>query len=517
MKANKIFHSLLLLAFLVFSGVMRAQVQTPFECRTNMNAVSSIITHPRTCTPSFLTDYNNAPIINLYVNVHIWNTNENLSNAVMVDRVRKMIDVCNETFDNMQENFQLAPNGQPAPRVEDAKIRLKLYSDPANTTDVNGGIWVYPKKMWTYNFITSDAPFPSSFPGFTRRYANVIDIALVNYGTFTYPNGQRYDQTTGYTGKNENYVVMADLNAAFEADNLNGTVNQADLNWRSVARSLNHEMTHILSLVHSFECGYNQCSVDVDPVKECGSICPDYSTCGGSGNQTKCYDIPTNKPICLYGNSHNIMAYDWYQNVITRCQWERVYESAIAGEVPSFIKGCPPTANINLILSTSPDLDYRASQSITSTSAIAVNRDVTYQAPTIAMNGGFQVPLGAAFFASPSTFPCCSSPVASINDPGGGEELSFVKVQNNREQATYNVFPIPFTDRLTLQAAKLGMSVESGTIQLQLLDLNGRVVHTTTLEAAAEMSLSVPNLPPGQYFVKLSGKSTQFVYRASKL
>lgn len=516
MKANKIFHSLLLLAFLVFSGVMRAQVQTPFECRTNMNAVSSIITHLRTCTPSFLTDYNNAPIINLYVNVHIWNTNENLSTAVMVDRVRKMIDVCNETLDNMQQTTQPGPNGQYAPRVEDAKIRLKLYSDPANTADVNGGIWVYPKNMWTYGFITT-IDYPYDFPGYVRRYSNVIDITLVNFGTFTYPNGKRYSQATGYTsGTNSGYVVMADLNAAFEADNLNGTVDPAQLNWRSVARSLNHEMTHILSLTHTFECTFTQCLVDIDVSNECYSNCPSYSTCGGEGNADYCPAPSTNK-ICKYANSQNIMAYDWYQHAITRCQWERVYETAIAGGVKDWIKGCPPTANINLILSTSPDLDYRASQSITSTSAIAVNRDVTYQAPTIAMNGGFQVPLGAAFFASPSTFPCCSSPVASINDPGGGEELSFVKVQNNREQATYNVFPIPFTDRLTLQAAKLGMSVESGTIQLQLLDLNGRVVHTTTLEAAAEMSLSVPNLPPGQYFVKLSGKSTQFVYRASKL
>ncbi|AEE53188.1 zinc-dependent metalloprotease [Haliscomenobacter hydrossis] len=492
-------------------AILSAQPRPEFECATVMNSNASVGTSA-TCTPEFDRDYNNAPIINMYVNVHIWNSNENLADAVLVDRVRQLIRVCNETLDNMQLNFRNGPNGQPAPRVEDAKIRLKLYSETTNTADVNGGIWVYPTpRMWDLAFITTipNDNSPAGFPEYVRRYNNVIDIMFVNFGTRIL-NGQRTASATGYTAAGEDYIVHADLNGAFEADAINGTTNEGDLIWRSVARALNHEIGHILGLAHTYECGYTQCLVDVDVNLECGSTCPNFSPCGGFNNGDRC--PVTNAAVCLYGNSHNIMANSWSPNVITQCQWERAYENAINSNA-TFIRDCANVAN--LTLTTSPGVDYRATQMITSTSVIATNRDVTYQAPTIVMNSGFQVPLGTAFLASPSTFPCCDPP-SSLYLPEN--EFSSMQVPIAEQKLGLKVFPIPFTDKLTIQATKMGMKIGQENLSLQLIDLNGRIVHTATMMAASsEITLNVSNIPPGQYFVKIMGKNANYTYRATKL
>jgi len=159
-----------LIALAIGYGALSAQPRPEHVCQVISNSNSSA-TSTSTCTPVFATHYNNAPIITMYVNVHIWNSDENLQDATLVNRARQMIQVCNETFDNMQQNFRAAPNGQPAPRVEDAKIRLKLYSETTNTNDVNRGIWVYPQNMWEFNpnVGIGAVVYPTGFPGYVRR------------------------------------------------------------------------------------------------------------------------------------------------------------------------------------------------------------------------------------------------------------------------------------------------------------------------------------------------------------
>jgi hypothetical protein len=55
-------------------------------------------------------------------------------------------------------------------------------------------------------------------------------------------------------------------------------------------------------------------------------------------------------------------------------------------------------------------------------------------------------------------------------------------------------------------------------MSLQLIDLNGRIVHAATMTAASsEITLNVSNILPGQYFVKITGKNANYTYRATKL
>jgi hypothetical protein len=132
------------------------------------------------------------------------------------------------------------------------------------------------------------------------------------------------------------------------------------------------------------------------------------------------------------------------------------------------------------------------------------------------MNGGFQVTLGASFLASPSTFPCCDPPSSF---QASGEELSFLEEKAlNIQGMPYKVFPIPFENQLNIQVSKLGLPLKHEQLNVQLIDVNGRIVHSTVMDAlSSELTLNVSNTLPGQYWVRLLGKNTYYTYRAIKL
>lgn len=67
-----------------------------------------------------------------------------------------------------------------------------------------------------------------------------------------------------------------------------------------------------------------------------------------------------------------------------------------------------------------------------------------------------------------------------------------------------SVFPNPFGDVLTLQASGL----RSGRTELQLLDINGRVILTRRLEGTAgRVELPTGNLPAGAYLLRLANRA----------
>jgi hypothetical protein len=518
MKSAYIFS--LFLCFCACTITSVAQYSAEFRCAVQPGP-SSLVTSPSTtCTPVFNTHYNNAPIINVYINVHIWRTDANETTAVMVDRVRQMIRAANENLDNMQQNWRNGPGGQPAPRVEDAKFRLKLYSETTNSLDVNGGIWVYPTHMntWSGSIGTYAQSEQTDFPGYTRRYNNVIDVTFLNFGSFPLPlpgrPNYRSARNTAYTQLDGgNFVVAADLNGAFQADQQNGTTNPGELISRAIGRALNHEIGHILSLRHTFECGYSQCLADVDVPGECGSRCQNLQLCGETNNFELAGCDGGSNPVCRYDNSANLMAYSWVQNAITRCQWERLYQFAIGSNHTS-IQDCALTNT--LTLTSSPGIDYRARQLITSTSVIQVNRDVTYQAQSIILNAGFQVPQGAEFLASSSTFPCCDPPISLQSS-----ELLSIPTQQRTEFEggdRYKIFPVPFLDKLTIQPTQLGLNSKTDeSLTLQVLDLNGRLVHSALMQSRGEITLDLSKIPIGHYFVKITGKTIQHTFRVNKV
>lgn len=523
MKKDEFKIYLLILLFL-YTNYIQGQQTTPvgavpFECRVlNQGGGGGSLQQTATCSPDFLRDYNVAPIITVFVNVHIWNTNENLSTATLLSRARQMIDETNATLNDMQQNFRAGPGGQPAPRVEDAKYRLKLYTDPvSDPSDINGGIWVYntPLEFPVNKDILDIGPNSTQFPSYQDKYGdNAIDILLVNYRAKPYssPPPNFITNSTGYVrGVGGKYVILADLNGGFEADALNGTTNRSDLIWRSTCRALNHEIAHILSLEHSFECGrFNNCP-DIDAVQECGSTCPTFSTCGGANNQTKCPG--TTRNICSYGQSWNIMAYDWWANAITRCQWERVYNYSINTSFAA-VKACATTTSLNL--TTSPLADYRASQQIASTSVVNAGRDVTYQAPSIKLNAGFRVALGAAFLAAPSTFPCCDAPPSSIVV---ADEAELVLYNKNNEDKEFEVFPNPFNNEIKIQFPKTSIFHNQTETQLNLniVDMNGKTVYSAVISPLDETIISTKNFTSGIYVIKLLTGNIEKTYRIVKI
>ncbi len=505
----------IIILLIVYQLPLFSQADAHIDCRV-LSGGSSLNSQGQVTCFDYNTDYENAPILTIYVNIHIFNTTPAVSNAILVQRARDFIRFSNETLDNMQQNYRNGPGGVPAPRVEDAKYRLKLYSHPDSLQDVNGGIWVYPAVLMfpqsVGDDITTVSDNATQFPGYSRRYGNnAIDILLVNIGAKVnnMPPPTFNANTTGYVrGRGGNFVIMADLNGAFQADALNGTTNPNDLIWRSIARALNHEIAHILSLNHTFECGYTECA-DVDVVAECGSTCSATNPCGGANNRTDCPG--TTRAICTYGHSWNIMAYDWFQHSITRCQWGRIYNYAINTTFAP-IRDC--ATSTTQTLTTSPLADYRASQQITSTSVIGTGRDVTYQSSLIRLNPGFRVALGAAFLASPSTFPCCDPPPASIAPPGENE----LTLKNNEENNNdFQVFPNPFENEITIRFQKNNAFSNQKQTQLDIIDVNGKIVHSAIINTSDETKISTKNFAPGLYMVRLSVKNLQKTYQIIKI
>lgn len=510
MKSNTILFYIISVISIASSHLIYCQTTVPtgaprFQCEIQNQGSSLNLSS--TCTPVFSSDYNQAPIINVMVNVHIWNSNENLSNATLVSRVKQFIEVCNSTLDDMQQNFQLSPNGQPAPLVDDAKFRLKLYSEASNTADVNGGIWVYPTKMHTWSGSILNYPVnTTNFPGYSNKYSNkVVDILFINFGSYStsgfFANNAR---ATGYVGgTGGKLVVMADLNGAFQADALNGTTNQNNLIWRSIARATNHEIAHILSLRHTFECnGANGCN-DIDVNRECGSNCSSFKTCGFPNNPSTPSSLTcpnTNLAICKYANSHNIMAYDWWQFSITRCQWEKVYGYATSVQSSNLtIKTCPTAQTITL--TSSPLPDYRASQQITSTSVLTVGKDLTYQAPLIKLNAGFKIPKGTYFLGYPSTFPCCAVPPSTVGIANTNQTISIF----DEEQVQMQVAPNPFSDYLNIQF--LFSEKQGRPLRIEIFDINGKSIHAVNTNDGSDLMLDTKEYASGYYSLKVTSEN----------
>jgi len=183
-------------------------------------------------------------------------------------------------------------------KLGDAKINYKLYSNPNNTSDVNGGIWYWNQE-------------PTSFP-----YANVMNIVLFNGG----PN----DELKGTACGRFDCCSRLSMTGAYYHVWVNPI--QPKFGHWAFAQLLNHEFFHSLGLCHSFYIN-NECN-DLNPAAECG--CGNGASGCGNGGFGCC---------SWNSNSTNIMNYAPSLKSLSLCQWGTAYNNAISKNCP-FLNFC---------------------------------------------------------------------------------------------------------------------------------------------------------------------------------
>ena len=299
-------------------------------------------------------DYDNSPEITLNVNIH-FTPNRYPSQNEAILGARRLINDINTVFENLGPYNLTGPNGMVVPFVRRAKIKLKLYSEPTNTADVNGGIWFYDANSdWfdavdRYNGRAQNIVITSSAPG----------AACGNAG-WVFDVGTQFNR----------WVYVQDL-FCFRDFGLGGTPSV-----------LAHEIGHSLGLDHPTFCT-NVCGgVDINLANECNPTCPNErpETCvtgsGENGGPRLCSPLDANgnptRRLCNVENRSNNITASGGPNLgvaksITPCQWRVMFNDVRTGG-SQYALLCRTAANFNL--TTSPLNDYRAAQTITSTSVL---------------------------------------------------------------------------------------------------------------------------------------------------
>lgn len=500
-----------IIALLIHQLPLFSQGGEYIDCHLLPSGSSLNLQGQSTCY-DYYTEYEDAPIITLYVNVHIFNTTPAVSNATLIQRARDFIRFSNETFANMQQNWRDGPGGVPAPYIPDAKIRVKLYSESSNPNDLNGGIWTYSTQM--YDIFDATEEHPQYLIGdvpYTPRYGNkVIDVILVNYGLFSKNGENNLVSLAGVTQQgatnSNNYIYVSDVNAAAERDIIE---NNGTNNWlKAISRTFNHEVGHVFNLYHSEYC-FNPCDdIDIDVEAECGAKCPQVATCNGYNPE----DINCNGntvSTCTWGNSRNIVSQGWWNDAITPCQWEQVFMHALNNS-RNFYRLC--STNTTLNLTSSPLDDYRASQSITSTSIVTGTRKVDYFSPLIRLNAGFRVAQGTQFWAYPASFACCSSGSLQSN-----EDISYRMLELDSKADNSNIYPNPFKDELHLNTELLGLQDLKEPYSVSIFDNQGRQVYKGKISSIDNVKLDTSNWKSGFYFIVIQSATESLSKKVIKI
>ncbi len=453
------------------------------------DAGSSFISTSSTCELNYSSDYKNSPVVTIYLNIHIFETSPLSGTTTLVNRAKDFVKFANESLMDMQPNWRNGPNGVVAPHITSAKIRYKLYSNASNSQDTNGGIWIYPARTEdpSKHVVQFNLPY-------VKRYGNnVIDVVWYNYPISSNSTGAALLGGASLGG-GSNVIRIADFNGATSIDLRNGNED-----WRrAVSRAFNHEVGHILNLKHSTDCS-NPCGgIDLDVQQECGPKCPSKRTCDNL-NPGKINCNGTTIDICTWGNSRNMMSQGWWDDALTQCQWEKMFNHML-NVSRNYNKICP-TSQL-LVLTTSPLNDYRASQQITSTSVVATNEDLTYQAPLIKLNGGFKIPKGTYFLAYPSTFPCCTNPTTL--SVAGTNEDNIVVISDHNEMKV-QIRPNPFSDHLNIKF--LLNTSEEEQILIELFDINGKLVSALNTSSVSDFRIDTQEYTTGYYSLKATSKN----------
>lgn len=465
-----------------FITFLESKAQSPvLNCTVlNNNSTSS----PESSCNITFADFLNTADITIQVNFHVMSSTKFSSTTVATNAVKTLLKDMNERLLNF-DYYRVNNTIQAAAFVPRSKIKCKLYSESSNTNDLYGGIWLYPAN-------TDESDYTDKYNGKT------LNIILESSNT---------DDFTGVSGLGTggNSFVVRDFYAK----------RNDPIAYFSITTV--HELGHRLGLHHPEYCNNECAGIDIDASNECNSRCPQVNTCSptliyNNGGDATCNGIT--QKLCNSCDRSNLLTSACftlaYRKAMTPCQWETIFND-VSTNKPLYGLLCSTASTFTL--STSPLNDYRASQSITSTSVINGDRIVDYWAPTITLNGGFNVELGTTFIAGPSSFPCCSGGVAYPESTNNNNPIT--ALPNLLE-----VVPNPFGDNIQVN---YHIDTDFEKVSLNIADMTGRIVKNIPIDAQIkgqyQIGVKTNDLPNGVYFIQLQSKgrtATQKIIKANK-
>jgi Secretion system C-terminal sorting domain len=459
----------------------KAQTQT-FDCHLNTGASSMNLNSG--CLINYA-NYLNTADMTILVNFHVV-PNRFASPAEAVSAVKNLLNNMNTSLSNF-DSYRVGGVIQPAARVTRSKIKCKLYTESTKTTDLYGGIWLYSTTNWNDQY--------------SGKVLNIVLESTLDQ------NGQNACAISGSTSlgtQNGNNVIVQRDFFCHRNDEI-----------RFFPAVVTHELGHLLGLNHPEFCANECVGIDINPSNECNSNpnCPQFGTCSptataNNGGRITCNGVEQN--LCNSCDRSNLLtsACFLYPKAMTPCQWETIFNNVRVNK-PLFGLLCFTATTFNLL--TSPLNDYRASQSITSTSVISGDRMVDYWAPTISLNSGFNVQLGTTFIAGPANFPCC---------PAGGGIVA-PPIDNMSSRATVlRVIPNPFGDYIQVNYQ---IDEEVDNVNLTMTDITGKIVKNIPIDSKSkgeyQVEVKTNDLSNGVYFIQYqsNGKTvTQKIIKANK-
>ncbi len=272
-------------------------ISATMHCHTNLKPMG-INERPDTLLRGLTEEeYLELPYYTIYVNFHFVNSDgyrfhfdpEGDRHFYAPEAALQLLWHCNGIWNDLH-----ADQFGGAAKVSNSRIRLALYEEDKTTE--HPGVYVHESRREI------------------EYRDDVLEVIL-----FDLPQAKAPGDTIWFIGGS----TSGRSGGAVNIHNIGHTY--ADGRWEPwlFARVINHEIGHIHNLPHAFSC-QNTC-YDMNAYAQCTGNAAD-GDCG------KCWGC--NQTPCPWGIGNNLMGYNGHQSALTPCQWETMFNYALANDLP---------------------------------------------------------------------------------------------------------------------------------------------------------------------------------------